>query len=219
VIVSEHEFDTMRRAMVSSQLRTTAVSDPRVVAAMEYVARENFVPVDRRALAYVDVAVPLGEGRALNPPMATGRLLNEASVRASDHVLIVGAATGYSAAVMSILAKSVVALECDADLAKLAKVNLAALANVSVVSGALSHGWAKSAPYDVILIDGAVETVPAALLKQLTEGGRLATAIVENGVMRLAIGIKAGEGFGLNAFVEADAARLPGFEIPQAFRF
>ncbi len=217
--MSEHEFDTMRRAMVSGQLRTTAVSDPRVVAAMEYVARENFVPFDRRALAYVDVAVPLGNGRALNPPMATGRLLNEAGVRASDHVLVVGAATGYSAEVLSRLAKSVVALESDADLAKLAKANLAGQSSVTLVSGDLAAGWAKGAPYDVILIDGAVDSLPPALIKQLADGGRLATAIVEDGVVRLAVGTKAGDGFGLNAFVEADAVRLPGFVIPKTFQF
>jgi protein-L-isoaspartate(D-aspartate) O-methyltransferase len=218
-IVSEYRFETMRQAMVSSQLRTTAVSDPRIVAAMESVPREVFVPAERQALAYVDVAVPLNATRALNAPMVTGRLLNEAQLRAGDHVLVVGSATGYCAAVLARLVKNVVALEEDAGLSAVAATQLATLDNVTPVSGDLTRGWPDRAPYDVIVIDGAVEFVPDVLVDQLTEGGRLVTGIVDHGVTRLAVGAKAGSGFALMPFADAETALLPGFAKAKTFSF
>lgn len=216
--MTEQSFESMRRAMVSSQLRTSAVNDPRVVAAMGRVPRERFVPAERAALAYVDTVVPLGGGRALNPPMATGRLLTEAAPEADDRALVVGAATGYAAAVLGRLVKSVVALEEDPALLALART--APLpANVKLVEGPLPNGWAATAPYDLILVDGAIEMIPDALIAQLAEGGRLAAAIVERGVIRLVMGRKAGSGFGTIAFADAEAAPLPGFAPPPAFSF
>ena len=96
--MTEHVFDQMRRAMVASQLRTTGVNDPRVVAAMAEVPRERLVPAERCALAYADALVPLGHGRSLNPPMALGRMLTEARLSGNERALVIGAATGYSAA-------------------------------------------------------------------------------------------------------------------------
>src|SRR5687767_2518913 len=122
--MTEHNFETMRRAMVASQLRTTGVNDPRVVAAMGAVPRERFVPSERRALAYADARVPLGRGRELNPPMTLGRLLTEARLDGSERALVIGAATGYSAAVLARLAASVVALEEDPELAAFARAAL-----------------------------------------------------------------------------------------------
>ncbi len=211
--MTDQSFETMRRAMVASQLRTTAVNDPRVVAAMAEVPRERFVPADRAAIAYADIAVPLGGGRALSPPMALGKLLTELQLRPADRALVIGAATGYSAAILAKLVASVVALEEDAAL------NPAAPIGVRVVRGPLAEGWAEGAPYDAILIDGAVETVPEAIVAQLAEGGRLAAAVLEAGVSRLSVGRRAGAGFGLTAFADADAAPLPGFAPPPAFRF
>ncbi len=218
-IVTEQNFETMRRAMVANQLRTTAVNDQRVVAAMTAVERERFVPADRAALAYLDAALPLGEGRALNLPMATGRLLTEASVRQDDRVLLIGAATGYAAALLARLAKSVVALESDSALAAQARANLADAANVEVVEGPLAAGWPSAAPFDLIVVDGAVEAVPQALIDQLVDGGRIACGIAAGSVLRLAIGRKGGAGFGLSAFADADIIALPGFEQPKPFRF
>lgn len=209
----------MRRAMVASQLRTTAVNDARVVAAMSSVARERFVPAERAALAYVDTAVPVASGRSLNTPMATGRLLTEAGVQPGDKILLVGTATGYTAALLAELAKTVVALEADVDLSRAARANLADIANVTLVEGALAAGFAAQAPYDVILIDGAVEEVPTALVDQLADGGRLATGLVDGTVARLAIGRRAGTGFGLTAFADADSVILPGFEKARVFTF
>src|SRR5687768_5897479 len=109
--MTEHNFEQMRRAMVASQLRTTGVNDPRVAAAMGAVGRERFVPEARCALAYAAAPVPPGPGRALNPPMALGRMLTEARLRGHEKALVIGAATGYSAAVLSRLVASVTAVE------------------------------------------------------------------------------------------------------------
>ena len=216
--MTEHAFEDMRRAMVASQLRTTGVNDPRVVAAMGSVPRERFVPEERRALAYADALVPLAPGRALNPPMATGRMLTEARLRGDERALVVGAATGYSAALLARLVSSVVALEEDEELAAFSKRALKGAA-VELVKGPLARGWPKAAPYDFILVDGAVEHVPQALVDQLADGGRMALAIADQGVSRLALGRSVAGAFGLTAFADAATAFLPGFAEPRGFSF
>jgi protein-L-isoaspartate(D-aspartate) O-methyltransferase len=216
--MTEHNFDHMRRAMIASQLRTTGTNDPRVLAAMGEVPRERFVPRARVSMAYADALIPLKPGRDFNSPMALGRLLTEAAPRPGERVLIVAAATGYAAAVMARLAGPVTALEEDPDLAAEARANLAGN-GVALVEGPLVSGCPGSAPFDLILIDGAVECVPDSLVAQLADGGRLAAGLLENGVTRLAIGRRAGEGFGMAAFADAAAAILPGFARPKAFRF
>jgi protein-L-isoaspartate(D-aspartate) O-methyltransferase len=213
--VTDQNFNSMRRAMVASQLRTTAVNDARVVEAMGAVPRERYVPAERASLAYVDTLVPLGGGRALNPPMATGRLLTAAELRPTDRALVVGAATGYAPAVLARLVATVVALEVDPAL----PTSGALAANVERVNGPLEAGWSASAPYDVILIDGAVEAIPDALVAQLAEGGRLVAGLIERGVTRLVLGRRAAGGFGVTAFADAESALLPGFAAPPAFRF
>jgi protein-L-isoaspartate(D-aspartate) O-methyltransferase len=216
--MTEHNFEQMRRAMVASQLRTTGVSNARVIAAMGDVPRERFVPSDRVAVAYADVLVPLSGGRQLNSPMALGRLLSEADPRAEDRALVIGAATGYAAAVLARLATSVVAVEEDPALASFAAKALAGT-DVNLVEGPLTSGHKKGAPYDLILVDGAVEYVPEAVIGQLADGGRLAAGIIEDGVVRLSVGRKAGDGFGYTAFSDTAAAVLPGFEKPRTFSF
>ena len=216
--MTEQAFEQMRRAMVASQLRTTGVSDPRVVAAMGAVPRERFVPAERRATAYADALVPLGRGRWLNPPMALGRMLSEARLGGSERALVIGAATGYSAAVLARLVGSVVALEEDAQLAVAARTALAGT-EVEIVEGPLAGGWNPGAPYDFILIDGAVEQVPAAIAGQVADGGEIALALVEDGVTRLALARVAAGAFGTTAFADAEAAVLPGFARPAGFIF
>lgn len=216
--MTEHNFDHMRRAMIASQLRTTGTNDPRVLAAMGEVPRERFVPAERVSLAYADALVPLKPGRDFNSPMALGRLLTEAAPRPGERALVIGAATGYAAAVLARLVGGVVAVEEDSELAAAARANLAGT-GIGLVEAPLAGGSEAGAPYDLILIDGAVEKVPDALVAQLADGGRLATGLVENGVTRLAIGRRAGEGFGIAAFADAAAAILPGFGKPPAFRF
>lgn len=216
--MTEHVFEHMRRAMVASQLRTTGTNDPRVLAAMGEVPRERFMPAGRQSLAYADTLVPLKPGRDFNSPMALGRLLTEAAPKAGERALAVGVATGYAAAVLARLVGPCTAVEEDEELAAAARANLAGF-EVRLVEGPLVEGCKADGPYDLILIDGAVEHVPDALIGQLAEGGRLATGLLENGVTRLAIGRRAGEGFGLAAFTDAAASVLPGFAKPRAFKF
>jgi protein-L-isoaspartate(D-aspartate) O-methyltransferase len=217
--MTEHNFEQMRRAMVASQLRTTGVSDPRVLAAMGAVPRERFVPSDKVAIAYSDTLVPLGNGRDLNSPMSLGRLLSEAAPRPDERVMVVGAATGYAAAVLARLVGSVVAVEEDPRLLEVARGAIPAGAGVKLVEAPMIEGYAADAPYDFILIDGAVETVPDAIVGQLVDGGRLAAAILDKGVSRLAIGRRAGEGFGMVEISDWAAAVLPGFCKPRTFSF
>lgn len=218
-MMSETNFETMRAAMVSNQLRTSAVSDAQVVEAMRAVPREAFMPADRTDLAYIDTPVAVGEGRSINPPLVTGRLLTALAPRAGERALVVGAATGYAAAVLAELGLNVTALEENATLAAFAMGALANFAGVKVVSGPLAQGAAEDAPYDVILIDGAVEQVPDVLKAQLVDGGRMAGALVERGVTRLAFGRKVGDSLLLADFVDSEAVPLPGFAVPAGFVF
>ena len=216
--MTELTFEPMRRAMVASQLRTTGVNDPRVIAVMGEVARERFVPAERAALAYADATVPLAHGRALNPPMALGRLLTEAKLLGHERALVIAAGTGYAAAVLARLVGSVVALEEDAALVATARETLAGT-GATLVEGPLAAGWAAGGPYDFILIDGAVDDVPPAIVAQAAEGARLGLALLDRGVTRLAMGRVAGGAFGLAAFADAAVAILPGFEQPRNFVF
>ena len=216
--MTEHNFEQMRRAMVASQLRTTGVSDARVVAAMGAVPRERFVPTDRMSVAYADSSVPLGHGRGLNSPMALGRLLTEAKLNGSEKTLVVGAGTGYSAAVLKHLVGSVVSLEEQPELAAAARGALADSGG-EVVEGPLNQGQAQGGPYDFILIDGAVEHVPQAIIDQVADGGHIAAPILDNGVARLSVGRVVGGAFGAVAYSDADAPVLPGFQKPRGFSF
>lgn len=205
--------------MVESQLRTSDVNDPRVIAAMENVAREAFLPNDRQALAYIDRPVKLAENRWLNPPLATGRLLTAAAIEPQDNVLLIGAATGYTAALLSQLSASVVAVEDDEALLPRAKAVLAGYANVKLIAGAPNEGAEEYGPYTLIVIDGAVEEIPLRLIKQLADGGRLVVAVLDRGVARLTIGRKSGDAFGMIHFADCESVPLPGFEKPKSFTF
>ena len=213
------DFPRMREAMVASQLRPNAVNDPRVVAAMARVPREAFLPADQRRLAYRDTAAPIAHGRAQNTPIATGKLLTRAELRASDRVLLIGAAGGYTAAVLAELAGSVVAVESDPALIALARAALAGYRNVELVEGDLAAGSPAGAPYDLLVIDGAIEHLPQALIDQVAPGGRVVTGLVDRGVTRLASGTRTAGGFGLAAFADIDCVALPGFARPKAFTF
>jgi protein-L-isoaspartate(D-aspartate) O-methyltransferase len=216
--MTEQNYQAMRRAMVESQLRTTGVNDPRVLAAMAAVPREAFVPAERRALAYADAAIPLGSGRALNPPMALGLLLVESRLSGEERALVIGAGTGYAAAVTARVTGSVIALEEDETLAAAARGALEG-SGATVAQGPLAAGYPGGAPYDFILIDGAVEEVPAAIVEQVADGGRIATGLVEQGVTRLAVGRVVGGAVGFNIFADAAIAPLPGFSAPRGFSF
>ncbi|MCU6452861.1 protein-L-isoaspartate O-methyltransferase [Sphingomonas sp. A2-49] len=211
--------EAMRHAMVASQLRTNAVSDQRVLVAMNTLPREAFVPADVRDIAYRDTALPVAGGRAINLPMVTGRLLTEAYLERKDRVLLIGAAGGYTAAILAQIAAEVVAVEEDAALVALARGALGATPNVTLVDGPLAAGHPGGAPYDVLIVDGAIEHVPDALVHQVRAGGRVVAGLVERGVTRLASGRKTDGGFGLSPFMDSDCVVLPGFATPQGFRF
>ncbi|MGN6375100.1 MAG: protein-L-isoaspartate O-methyltransferase family protein [Sphingomonas sp.] len=213
------DFEKMREAMVASQLRPNAVNDPRVVAAAARVPREDFLPEAVRPLAYRDTAVPIAHGRAANLPIATGRLLTQAQVRPTDRVLLIGAAGGYTAAVLSLLAIEVVAVESDPALLAIARPALAAYSNVALVEGELGLGAPDRAPFDRLVIDGAVEHVPEALVDQVRPGGRIVTGLIDRGITRLAAGTRSEGGFGLSTFADVDCVALPGFARPRAFTF
>ena len=193
------DYAAARRAMVDSQLRPQGVSDPSVIAAMSEVARENFVPKAQRPLAYIDQAVPLGEGRALPAPAVLGQLLNALAPLSGERALVVGASTGYAAAVLGAMGVEV--------------------GTVEISNGSLQLGQGEIASYDIVLIDGAVEYVPDALVEQLKDGGRLGAAIVVQGITRLIAGRRAGGGFGYVTIADAATPILPGFQRPRAFTF
>lgn len=211
--------EAMRHAMVASQLRTNAVSDARVVAAMAVVPREDFLPAAVGALAYRDTAIPLCHGRQANPAMATGRLLTAAALRASDRVLLIGAAGGYTAAVLARVVATVTAVESDPALLAIARRTLAGMAGVTLHEGPLPAGAPDGAPYDVLVVDGAVEQLPMALVEQVAVGGRVVAALDDRRATRLASGRRTAGGFALQPFADAEAAPLPGFAPPVRFSF
>jgi protein-L-isoaspartate(D-aspartate) O-methyltransferase len=208
------DFAAAREAMIESQLRPEGVADPAVLDAMGRIAREQFVPSDNRPLAYVDRAIALNGTRYLAAPAVLGQLLTQMMPERGQHALVVGAGTGYSAAVLGAMGLQVVALESDAGLAAAAREQ-----GIEVAQGPLEAGWPSGAPYDQILIDGAVEFVPDEIVAQLADGGRLGAAIVDRGITRLAVGRKAGGAFGTLSFGDAGVPALPGFSRPKAFTF
>ena len=208
------DYAAARQAMVDSQLRPEGVNDPAVIAAMSQVPREQFLPDEQKPLAYIDRAVPLGEGRALASPSVLGLLLTALAPLRGERALVVGAATGYSTAIMAAMGLKTTAVESSAALASAARKN-----GVEVAEGPLEAGQARNSPYALILIDGAVEFIPDALIDQLEDGGRLGAAIIDKGITRLVTGHKAGGGFGYLTIADAAVPSLPGFERPRAFTF
>ena len=208
------DFSLARRVMIDNQLRPQGVTDRGVLAAMGRVERERFVPESAKALAYFDRPLKIGEGRSIMPPAALGRLLTEAAPLPGQRALVIGSGTGYSAAVLKEIGLEVVALESDERLASSARD-----AGVETVIGELAEGWPKGPPYDLILLDGAVEEIPAALGKQLAPEGVLVGAIVDRGVTRLIVGACANGAIGWRSIADSDVDPLPGFERPRAFTF
>lgn len=216
--LSEITAADMRAAMIDSQLRTNDVIDPAVVGAMAAEPREAYVPAALAGVAYMDRAIALGHDRALNPPLVTGRMLIAAAVQPRTRVLLIGAATGYTAALLARLGAEVHAVEEQGELIAAARTVVTSAA-VRWVEGPLNAGAPDAAPFDRIIIDGAIETLPDALTAQLAEGGRLVAARREGAVTRLVQGVKTGGAIALRSFADMDAAPLPGFGAPAGFRF
>jgi len=208
------DFASAREAMVESQLRPQGVTDPAVLEAMGRIERERFLPSHTRPLAYVDRAVSIGEGRFLAAPAVLGQLLTQMKAEPGQRALVVGAGTGYSAAVLREMGLEVVALESDPALTAAAKEQ-----GIVCVQGPLEAGHPADAPYDQILFDGAVEVIPDAIVDQLADGGRLGAALVDRGITRLVVGRKAGAAFGTLSIGDAGVPILPGFSRPTEFTF
>ncbi|MBV9653315.1 MAG: protein-L-isoaspartate O-methyltransferase [Acetobacteraceae bacterium] len=176
------DFADARNRMVDSQIRPNKVTDGRILNAMREIPRELFVPGNVIARVYTDEDVPLGDGRALMEPMVLAKLLQLAQPRPGQRALVVAAGPGYGAAVLAACGLSVVALESSESLLALARTALKATApSVKMVSGPLADGWAQDAPYDLILIEGAVRDIPPALGPQLAPQGRLVTVRTGHG--------------------------------------
>ncbi|WP_114391572.1 protein-L-isoaspartate O-methyltransferase family protein [Oleisolibacter albus] len=216
------DFTAARTNMVEGQIRPNRVTDARLIDAFQSVPREQFVPKALRGVAYVDEDIHIGHGRYLLEPRVLARLLQEAQVTADDVVLDVGSGMGYSAAVIGRLAATVVALESEPDLAAQATAAFQAngVDNALIMQGPLAAGWAKQAPYNVIVLEGAVTEVPQVLLDQLAEGGRLVCVLggdAQVGTARLfqkLDGVVSGR-----TLFDATVRALPGFERAPAFQF
>jgi len=206
-----------RNRMVDSQLRPNRVSDPRILNTMRLLPRERFLPDAQLALAYADQNVPLGGGRVLLQPMALARLLQAAAPLSGEKALVVGAGTGYSAALLAAMGCEVTALEEPGALFDRAKEALASITpEVRLISGPLPAGWPPGAPYDLIFIDGAVPEVPAALASQLNrETGRLLTIAGTIAVQAEPTPV----GISVRALFDCPCPVLPCFALAAAFEF
>jgi protein-L-isoaspartate(D-aspartate) O-methyltransferase len=220
------DFAAARRQMVDSQVRTCDVTDARLITALLDLPRERFVPEALSSIAYLDGEIPLVDGkdggpaRCLLRPMIFAKLVQAAEIGEGDHVLDVGCATGYSAAVLARLAGSVVALEENPDLLRRARNNLAAFGDgrVTVVEGPLKDGWPAAAPYDAIILNGATEIVPSELGRQLKAGGRLVCTFGSTPGKAMLYRHAGGELSGQPVF-DAAAPLLPGFAATPEFVF
>ncbi len=208
------DFSVARLNMVESQVRPNGITDRRIIAAIETVPREHFVPESRRDVAYMDEDVPLDAHghRALIEVMAFARMLQHAAIKPTDKVLLVGAGTGYGAAVVSQIGAEVVALESDPQLVHHARRNLEGHANVKVVEGALSAGAPGAQPFDVILLEGRAEEVPQALLDQLADGGRLVGVVGETEIAQACVYSRSGGAVAVRQVFDASVSELPGLK-------
>jgi protein-L-isoaspartate(D-aspartate) O-methyltransferase len=215
------DFDALRRTMVDGQVRPNDVADTRIHAAMMAVPRERFVPGPKRALAYADAPVEVAPKRYILAPMTFAKLVQLAEIKSTDRILDVGCATGYSSAVLARLGKEVVALEQDADMVRIASEVLPSVgaSNTAVVQGGLVEGVKGQGPFDVIVINGAVESVPDTLLAQLAEGGRLVTVIQENAAGRATLFVKENSRVGRRPSFDAGVPMLAGFKKAVGFVF
>lgn len=213
------DFAAARRNMVDGQVRTADVTDLRIISAMLDVPREAFLPPGKTALAYLDLDVPLGNGRCLMKPMVLAKLIQAADLAATDRVLDVGCVTGYAAAVLGRIAGQVVALEQDEAAAQAARAALAALPNVAVQRGPLTEGWPSNGPYDAIVVEGATEVAPQTLLRQLKDGGRLVCVLGSGPGAKAMLYRRSGDDSGGRTIFDAAAPLLPGFVKPPQFAF
>ncbi len=221
------DFDAMRLNMVECQIRPNKVVDPRLIAAFSKVPRERFAPEGLRGVAYVDEDLQIAPGRYLMEPAVLAQMIQAADIGDADTVLDVGCGTGYSTAVMAQLAGTIFGLESDDALNARASELLVDIGidNAVVLSGELASGHEGQAPYDVILLEGAVSHVPEALLAQLTDNGRL-VAVLENPALRdrshagqVTLFLRSAGGIAQRPLFDAAVPALPGFAPEAGFVF
>ena len=211
--------ESARFNMVEAQIRSANVTDPQILAAMNAVPREKFVPTAAQALAYADVPVAVAPGRYLLDPRSFAKLAQLAQIAPTDRILDVGCGTGYSAAVLARLGAEVVALEQDADLVRVASALLEnVVGKVELVQGGLIEGVKGQGPFDVIFVNGAIEQAPEILLSQLAEGGRLVT-VLKDGQSRAWLFLKENGQIGRRPAFDADVPVLAGFKKAMGFVF
>ncbi|WP_417308664.1 protein-L-isoaspartate O-methyltransferase family protein [Devosia sp.] len=210
------DFSTARQVMVDNQLRTSAVSDRRLLAAMGSVPRERFVPEARRMIAYADVAHTLSTRRSMASPAQFARLVQLAEIEHDETILDVGTGTGYSAAVLAHIGADVTALESDETLAAAARETLDELgvSNVEVLPKAQD-----GAKYDVIVFEGAVATAPDDFFDLLKDGGRLVVVVAAGGAPSAHLFVRSGDDIAERVAFNASMPALESAKAPDAFVF
>ena len=215
------DFDQARQKMVASQLRPNEINDPAVIGAMGAVPREKFLKPAQRQFAYVDEDLPIGAGRVIMEPLVLARLIQLADAQPSDAALVVASGAGYSTAVLARLCSSVVGVEADPELAGQSGRVLAELGidNAAVIQGAPRNGAPGQGPFDVILINGAVDEIPVPIRDQLADGGRLVAIVRQGPIGRGTLVTRSGSAFGRRQDFDAATPVIPGFEREVGFVF
>lgn len=213
------DFAARRVTMVDTQVRPNDVTSFPVIAAMLAIPREDFVPDARRAVAYSGENIDLGSGRTLLEPRTLAKMVDALALEPGDLVLDLACGLGYSSAVMAHMVQAVVAVESADDLAREAEARLssAGIDNVAVVNGPLADGYAGQAPFDAIMINGAIDALPDALADQLKEGGRIAALFTDGRLGVVRTGIKLDGRINWRFAFNAHAPALAEFSAPQEF--
>ena len=215
-------IEQARFNMIEQQIRPWNVLDQDVLDLLHVVKREQFVPAAYQNLAFADVEIPLPGGEAMLAPKFEARILQETGVKKHETVLEIGTGSGYMAALLAHRAAKVTTVEINPETAELARKNLAnaGVHNVTVETGNGAQGWEKGAPYDVIVISGALEVLPEAILKQVKVGGRIAAIVGQAPVMEASIITRTGDNaYSTVKVFETNVRYLTGAPVPSHFQF
>ncbi|MFQ6552600.1 protein-L-isoaspartate O-methyltransferase family protein [Aestuariibius insulae] len=215
------DFALRRRTMVDTQIRPSDVTKFPIIQAMLEVPREAFVPEGRREAAYIGEHIALDEGRVILDPRVQAKMLDALEIEPQDVALDLGCGLGYSAALLAHMCEAVVAVEEDAARVTEAQTTLSerGFDNAAVLEGDLAEGAAKHGPYDVILVQGGVETIPKALTDQLKDGGRIAAIFMDGALGTVRVGLRSGDRISWRDAFNAGAPLLNGFRKAPAFQF
>ena len=215
------DYDRARATMVDGQVRPNKVTDPRIIGAMRLLPREAFVPEALRPLAYLDANLPFGRGRVMLEPMVTARLLQVARPRGGERALVVAGGTGYLSAILARCGVSVSLLDDDPTLLAIARVACAGeVPAIRIFEGDLRAGLPGGAPFDLVVVEGAVAAIPPALASQLAPEGRIVAILTApDGMSRAVIAERTAAGLGAQPRFDCATPMLPGLLAPPAFRF